>query len=149
MDREAIVSEVGSAMDSEESNEAAILAAMQVLHRRLNCHWAGVYLLRNGELHLGPFVGPPTEHTRIAIGQGVCGTAVAEDANQIVRDVRERSNYLACNLETRSEIVVLVRDEAGSVIGQIDLDGTEVGQFDERHEALLEEIAPLLALRWP
>ena len=120
---------------------------MQHLHDCLpHYHWVGIYWLEGDTLVLGPYVGPPTEHVRIPVGRGVCGTAVAENANQIVRDVRERENYLACNLETRSEIVVLIRHpDTGAIIGQIDVDGTEVGAFDESDEAFLEAIAGLIA----
>ncbi len=109
-------------------------------------HWVGIYWLKGNELILGPYVGPPTEHVCIPVGRGVCGTAVAENVNQIVYDVRERSNYLACNLETRSEIVVLIREpNTGKILGQIDVDGTEVGAFDESDEAFLEVIADRIA----
>jgi L-methionine (R)-S-oxide reductase len=107
-------------------------------------HWVGIYWLRDGTLVLGPYIGAATEHSRIAIGQGVCGTAVAEGKNQIVADVRELSNYLACSLETRSEIVVLIR-KAGQIIGQIDADGNEPGAFDASDEALLVAVAERLA----
>ncbi|GIV07092.1 MAG: hypothetical protein KatS3mg017_0294 [Fimbriimonadales bacterium] len=120
---------------------------MQLLHDRLpHFHWVGVYWLRGNELVLGPYVGPPTEHVRIPVGRGVCGTAVAENMNQIIDDVRELDNYLACNLETRSEIVVLIRHpHNGKILGQIDADGTEVGAFDESDEALLEVIGERIA----
>ncbi|MFN7016388.1 MAG: GAF domain-containing protein [Fimbriimonadales bacterium] len=120
---------------------------MQHLHDRLpHFHWVGIYWLRGNELVLGPYVGPPTEHTVIPVGRGVCGTAVAENMNQIIDDVRLLSNYLACNLETRSEIVVLIRrPDSGRIIGQIDVDGTEVGAFDESDEAMLEVIAERIA----
>jgi L-methionine (R)-S-oxide reductase len=108
--------------------------------------WVGVYWLRGSELVLGPYVGLPTEHVRIPVGRGVCGTAVAENMNQIIEDVRELENYLACNLETRSEIVVLIRHpDTGKILGQIDVDGTEVGAFDESDEALLEVIGERIA----
>ena len=95
---------------------------------------------------MGPYVGPTTEHVFIRIGQGVCGTAVAENRNQIVDDVRSRSNYLACNLETRSEIVVLVRRESnGDILGQIDIDATTTSAFDTSFEQFLNEIAKLIA----
>jgi len=97
---------------------------------------------------LGPYVGAATEHTVIPVGQGVCGTAVATDTNQVVIDVRLRDNYLACSLETRSEIVVLIRDpQNGQILGQIDADGHAVGAFDASDEALLEAIAERLAPR--
>jgi L-methionine (R)-S-oxide reductase len=120
---------------------------MQHLHDRLpHFHWVGIYWLKGNELVLGPYVGPPTEHVRIPVGRGVCGAAVAENMNQIIEDVRELDNYLACSLETRSEIVVLIRHpDTGKILGQIDVDGTEVGAFDESDEALLEVIGERIA----
>ena len=109
--------------------------------------WVGVYWLKGEELVLGPFVGAPTDHDRIPVGRGVCGTAVSEGRNQVVKDVRKLSNYLACSLETRSEIVVLIRDGKGEILGQIDVDGRREGAFDETDEALLEEAARRIAGR--
>jgi GAF domain-containing protein len=90
--------------------------------------WVGIYWLRGEELELGPYVGPPTEHTRIPVGRGVCGTAIAEDRDQVVDDVRTRENYLACSATVRSEIVVLIRSH-GKVVGQVDMDSEHVGAF--------------------
>ena len=109
--------------------------------------WVGVYWLRGDRLELGPFVGAPTEHTVIPVGRGVCGTAVAEGRNQLVADVRQLDNYLACSLETRSEIVVLIRNSEGVIVGQIDADGHEVGAFDHSDEKLLTKVAELIANR--
>ncbi len=82
------------------------------------------------------------------MGRGVCGTAVAENANQVIADVTTLDNYLACSLTTKSEIVVLIRDSAGQILGQIDIDGHVVGAFDETDEAFLERVAEVLAARW-
>jgi L-methionine (R)-S-oxide reductase len=108
--------------------------------------WVGVYLLAGDVLVLGPFVGPPTEHTRIPVGVGVCGTAVARNANVVVDDVRRLDNYLACSVGTRSEIVVLIRD-GGDVVGQFDVDSDDVGAFGPADEALLEDLAALAGPR--
>jgi L-methionine (R)-S-oxide reductase len=108
--------------------------------------WVGIYWLQGDVLILGPFVGAATDHTRIRVGQGVCGTAVAEGKNQVIDDVRDLSNYLACSLETRSEIVVLLR-HSGEIVGQIDADGHEVGAFDASDEALLSSVAERLMAR--
>ena len=108
--------------------------------------WVGVYLLVGDRLVLGPFVGPPTEHTRIPIGVGVCGTAVARDTNVVVDDVRRLDNYLACSAGTRSEIVVLIRD-AGAVVGQFDVDSDDVAAFGPDDEALLDHLAALAGPR--
>jgi GAF domain-containing protein len=122
----------------------AASAAMRMLAERFpHYRWVGIYWLRGDELILGPYVGAATEHDRIPVGQGVCGTAVAEERNQIVADVRQRPNYLACSVETRSEIVVLLR-QGDRIIGQIDADGHEVGAFDETDESLLKAIGTRL-----
>ncbi len=142
-----VLGEAEAILQGDAPLETRLQQLMQHLHDRLlHYHWVGIYWLEGDTLVLGPYVGPPTEHGRIPVGRGVCGTAVAENANQIVYDVRERANYLACNLETRSEIVVLIRDpRTGAIVGQIDVDGTEVGAFDESDEAFLEAIAQLIA----
>ncbi|WP_273841685.1 GAF domain-containing protein [Rubrobacter calidifluminis] len=108
-------------------------------------HWTGIYLLKGDELVLGP-CSAPASHERIAVGEGVCGTAVAEGENQLVGDVREVENYLACSLSTRSEIVVLIR-HAGRIVGQFDVDSDEVGAFGEEDETLLEDAARIVAPR--
>jgi L-methionine (R)-S-oxide reductase len=120
---------------------------MDFLHAsRRDYHWVGIYKLEGDTLVLGPYNGPHTDHDRIPVGRGVCGTAVQENANQIVGDVRSLTNYLACNLETRSEIVVLIRDpKSQRILGQIDVDGTRVNQFDKAEEAFLTEVASLIA----
>lgn len=129
------------------NSREGVKQTMVYLHdHRNDYHWVGVYVLRGDTLHLGPYVGPVTDHERIPVGRGVCGTAVAENKNQVIADVRELDNYLACNLETRSEIVVLVRDPANqSILGQIDVDGTKVDAFGHGEEAFLERVAKLLA----
>lgn len=122
--------------------------AMELLAEEPGFDWVGVYALRNNELHLDQFVGAPTEHTRIAIGKGVCGAAVADARNIIVDDVREHDNYLACSLDTRSEIVVLIKNADAKILGQIDVDSHGVARFGEADEAALSQIAEFLADRW-
>lgn len=112
---------------------------------RSDFHWVGVYVLKGNELHVGPYTGPVTDHVRIPVGRGVCGTAVAENKNQVVDDVSALGNYLACNLETKSEIVVLVRDQKGTVVGQIDIDSTKLGAFNRDDERFLEQVAAVIA----
>jgi GAF domain-containing protein len=109
--------------------------------------WSGIYRLDGDLLRLDAFVGAATDHTEIPVGRGVCGTAVAENQNQVIADVRELSNYLACSLETRAEIVVLIRRD-GTILGQIDIDSHTTNRFSPADEAGLEEIASVLAERW-
>ncbi len=123
------------------------LMTMRLLSKLPGYDWCGVYRLEGDDLLLDEFVGAPTDHTRIPVGSGVCGTAVAANANQVVDDVRSLTNYLSCSAQTRSEIVVLVRGGEG-ILGQIDIDGHEVGAFDRSDEELLESLAAILAGRW-
>lgn len=106
--------------------------------------WVGIYWLRGPMLVLGPYVGPETEHTRIPIGTGVCGQAVADDADRVVDDVRDEENYLACAAGVRSEMVVLLRAR-GEIIGQIDLDADSVGAFDGDDYCVVRAVADALA----
>ncbi len=133
----------------DASDEDVLEEVVKILHEAHPLwDWSGIYLMVGGALAIGPFAGSDTEpeHSRIEVGDGVCGTAVAEDKNQIVEDVRELDNYLACSLQTRSELVVLIRDE-GEIVGQFDIDSDTVGAFTKEDEALVEEVASLIAPR--
>ena len=93
---------------------------------------------------LGPWTGPePTEHTRIPIGTGVCGAAAESGRTEIVGDVSADPRYLACFASTKSEIVVPIFD-GGEVIGEIDIDGSDLDAFDTTDARFLEEIAAFL-----
>ena len=111
--------------------------------------WVGIYLLDGAdrrELVLHNYVGRPTDHTRIQVGSGVCGTAVAEGRNINVPDVDAIDNYLACSVETKSELVVLIRDpRTGEIFGQIDLDSDRRDAFGDRDELELQVVADWLA----
>lgn len=107
--------------------------------------WVGVYLLEDDTLVLHNYLGKATDHTRIPVGQGVCGTAVAEDRDMNVEDVHAIENYLACSLETVSEIVVLIREPGtGTILGQLDLDSDRRAAFGERDERELRQVADWL-----
>ena len=121
--------------------------AMEQLSYLPGYDWSGIYRLEGETLVLDAYVGAETDHTHIPVGRGVCGTAVAENRNQVIEDVRNLENYLACSTQTRSEIVVLIRD-GDNVLGQIDIDGHEVGRFTVEDEQMLEALATLLAQKW-
>ena len=106
--------------------------------------WVGIYLLDGDALELHNYLGKHTDHTRIAVGQGVCGTAVAEDRDLNIPDVHAIENYLACSLDTVSELVVLIRRPDGSIAGQLDLDSDRRAAFGERDERELRKIADWL-----
>jgi len=141
------LNEMNELVSSLDHGSDLVDQVMKYLHAKSKSYfWVGVYVLVGNELRVGPYYGPKTDHKIIPVGKGVCGTAVAENKNQVVEDVQNLENYLACNLGTRSEIVVLVRDPDGSgkVVGQIDVDGTEVGLFSDL-EGFFDQIAILIA----
>ena len=121
------------------ANSAALL-----YHSLPGLNWAGFYLLKQGELVVGPFQGKPA-CVRIALGKGVCGTAAAERKTQLVRDVHEFPGHIACDAASNSEIVVpMIRN--GELLGVLDLDSPSVARFDQDDRVGLEKfVATLLA----
>ncbi len=105
-------------------------------------NWAGFYLMKDGRLLLGPFQGK-TACTVIEVGKGVCGTAVAEDRTQLVKDVHEFPGHIACDSASNSEIVVPIHD-GGAVFGVLDIDSPEFGRFTEKDREGLEAFVNIL-----
>jgi putative methionine-R-sulfoxide reductase with GAF domain len=106
--------------------------------------WVGVYLVEDETLVLGPYRGKPTEHDRIPMGQGVCGSVAATGAPEMVPDVRKRPGHIACDIATRSEAVVpIARD--GRVLGVLDVDSNNLDAFGEPELALIQQAAREIA----
>jgi GAF domain-containing protein len=147
--RQKLKAEVEALAASDAPDEEVLDEVVRLVHESHPLwDWSGIYLLVDGTLVVGPFAGSdePPEHSRIEVGDGVCGTAVAEDENQLVEDVRELDNYLACSLSTRSELVVLIRED-GRIVGQFDIDSDERAAFTREDVSLLEELADLISPR--
>jgi GAF domain-containing protein len=109
-------------------------------------NWTGFYMLDPEDkemLVLGPFRGAATEHVRIPVSEGICGAAVAQNATVIVDDVHADPRYLACSLETKSEIVVPIHVH-GAVVGEIDIDSHDAAAFSERDREFLEKCAAIV-----
>ena len=104
-----------------------------------------LYMLHGDELILEAHAGRETDHTRIPVGKGVCGTSVATGQDQNVPDVRAVENYIACNTWTRSELVVLIR-RGERILGQIDVDSDEPDPFTPEEEAEVRRVADALAV---
>jgi len=104
-----------------------------------------LYMLHGDELVLEAFSGRGTEHGRIPVGRGICGTAVAERRDLNIGDVTQVANYLACNLETRSELVVLIR-RGPEILGQIDVDSDVAAPFAPEEEEAVRQVADALAV---
>jgi len=144
-----------SLFDSLYKKISAIINGVTTVDEKLQsiCHllkarmthydWVGFYLVdpdRPKELILGPFAGAPTEHVRIPFGQGICGQAAERAETFLIQDVRQETNYLACNLEVKSEIVVPIFKN-GRVIGELDIDSHQLAAFTPADQAFLEKVA--------
>ena len=119
------------------SNISAIIAAYMD-----DINWAGFYLMVDGELVLGPFQGKPACN-RIEIGKGVCGTAVATGQPQVIINVLELENHIACDSASRSELVIPIYKE-GTIFGVLDIDSPSFGRFGDLEKASMVELVRLL-----
>lgn len=132
--------------EGAELDELLRVAVAEIEEAEERYDWVGIYLLEGDVLVLDNYIGRPTDHDRIAVGEGVCGTAVAEGRDVNVADVQAIDNYLACSLETRSELVVLIRSERDDTIyGQLDLDSDRPAAFGPEDEEQLRIVARWLA----
>src|SRR4051812_8388499 len=136
-DYSAVLERVTTAIREAANGRRATAAAVGVLKREVPDYtWVGIYLLDGNELVLGPFVGKPSPHTRIPLGRGICGAAATEKTTIIVDDVNADPRYLACSLETKSEIVVPIM-AGDEVLGEIDIDGDRPATFTVDDQTLL------------
>ena len=142
---DSVFDKVRAAIEAAADPEAAMERAVDTLKQSLPDYaWVGIYLLDGNELVLGPYRGKPSPHTRIPLGRGICGAAAAEKTTIIVDDVNADPRYLACSVDTRSEIVVPIM-RGTDVVGEIDVDSDRAAAFGVRDRALLEQVAELLA----
>ncbi len=144
---EGVLASLTAALRAESDPRSAMERAVAILHLELPSYtWVGIYLLEGDELVLGPFLGKPSPHTRIPLGSGICGAAATKRATIIVDDVNADPRYLACSIETKSEIVVPIMD-GGRVLGEIDIDSDRPAAFGAVDRTLIEAVAALLAPR--
>ena len=141
----SVLSDVRTAIAAEPAPGAAMRRTVETLAQSVPHYtWTGIYLLYGNELVLGPYVGRPSPHERIPLGRGICGAAASEKTTIVVDDVNSDPRYLACSLETRSEIVVPIMKD-GEVLGEIDIDSDKPAAFTSDDQELLEAVAALLA----
>jgi len=146
LDSDRIVAALRGAFAREEGREGLLRIAAEKI-RAAGAPYTSVYLymLHGSELVLEAYAGRNTDHTRIPVGVGVCGTAVASGKDQNVPDVRAVENYLACNSWTRSELVVLIR-RGSLILGQIDIDSDVPDPFTPEEEVAVKQVADALAI---
>ena len=144
---EEVRKEVSNLAQALPTAQALMQAMVKLLHdRMLKYNWVGFYMLEPGAqppmLVLGAFEGAMTPHTRIPLNQGICGAAAASGQTVVVDDVSKDPRYLACSLETRSEIVVPVFAH-GKVVGELDIDSHFPAAFTLEHQGLVQHCAAL------
>lgn len=145
---EEIRAEVSALEQSTPTAQELMRAMVKLLHERmLKYNWVGFYLLEPGAqppmLVLGAFEGAMTPHTRIPLNQGICGAAASTGQTVVVDDVSKDPRYLACSLETKSEIVVPVFAH-GKVVGELDIDSHFPAAFTPEHQDLVQHCAMLV-----
>ena len=143
----ALYAEIAAQVQALTAGERDLIANLAntvslIYHSLPDLNWAGFYLLKDGELVVGPFQGKPA-CVRIAMGKGVCGTAAARRSPVIVANVHEFDGHIACDSASNSEIVLPIL-RGGELIGVLDLDSPKFGRFDAQDQAGLEKIVATL-----
>jgi L-methionine (R)-S-oxide reductase len=147
-----IKSELDNLASGAQSAQDLMAQIVKLLHdRMLKYNWVGFYMLQRAPasqpmLVLGAFEGAMTPHTRIPLNQGICGAAASSGKTVVVDDVSKDSRYLACSLETKSEIVVPIFVK-GKVAGELDIDSHFLAAFAEEDRELVEYCADLVGKR--
>jgi len=139
-----LVQQLRSLIATEPDRIANLANASALLFSLLpDLNWAGFYLLKDGELVVGPFQGKPA-CVRIAVGKGVCGTAALRRTTVVVPDVHEFPGHIACDTDSNSEIVVPIISTAGELLGVLDLDSPLKARFDAADKQGLERFVATL-----
>jgi GAF domain-containing protein len=139
----ALYDSMKALIDSERDWIANMANVSSLLYHHLeNVNWVGFYLMRDGELVLGPFQGKPA-CIRIEVGSGVCGSAVEDQKTYVVDDVHEFNGHIACDSDSNSEIVVPIFNE-DKIIGVLDIDSPVNKNFDEIDKKYLEKMVKYL-----
>ena len=133
--------------NTKKTVDERLLSVCELLETNIDYYnWVGFYF-RNGnteELHLGPYVGEPTDHTVIPFGKGICGQVAVSNENFVVPDVTAQDNYIACSMTVKAEIVIPIFID-GKNIGQIDIDSNTPNPFTEADERFLEFVCSQIA----
>jgi GAF domain-containing protein len=139
---ESLIPQIEALLYGESDVVANMANTCAALKEQFNWFWVGFYLVKDGELVLGPFQGP-VACTRISKGKGVCGASWAQEKTLIVPDVEAFPGHIACSSLSRSEIV-LPLFRGSEVVGVLDVDSEHLDQFDETDARYLEQIVKLI-----
>ena len=138
----ALMPQIDALIGKETDLIANLANTAAALHQAFGFFWVGFYLVKNDELVLGPFQGP-IACTRIKRGRGVCGAAWESARSIVVPDVEKFPGHIACNSESKSEIVIPLMTD-NMVIGVLDIDSDKLNDFDETDKVYLEKICRVI-----
>ena len=141
---EALIPQIAALVEGENDFVANLANIAAALKEQFQWLWVGFYIVKENELVVGPFQGPPA-CTRIKKGRGVCGTCWAENRTIIVPDVEKFPGHIACSSLSRSEIVIPLRKD-NEFVGLLDVDSAQLSAFDNTDQQCLEQIVTLIAI---
>lgn len=142
-----LIEKVKLAISDKYSEEDILRSAIELIDAYSDGYnWTGFYMLKNGILEVGPYVGPETPHTKIELNSGICGAAASQKKSVLVDDVNADPRFLACSITTKSEIVVPLMD-GDNCLGEIDIDSNQQAFFTEDDRLMLEKIAEIVVKR--
>ena len=139
----ALIPQITALLENEADWVANLANISAAIKQTFSFLWVGFYRVKGNELILGPFQGP-LACTRITKSSGVCGTAWAQKTTLIVPNVNEFPGHIACSSESKSEIVVPIKNSSGDVVFILDIDSDRLNCFDKVDQKYLEEIAALI-----
>ena len=143
-----LLEEINKLVRAENTRDRFLLEVARAINRfypRYN--WVGFYFLEeDGKLHVGPYIGKPTPHTVIELDRGICGAAVTQGKMVVVDDVNADQRYLACSLETKSEIVIPIRC-GQEIIGELDIDSSQPAAFSNEDSRRLNLVVNIVEER--
>jgi L-methionine (R)-S-oxide reductase len=143
-ERKQLIKNIKKAVADKKTEAEVLRAAVELIDGFSDGYnWTGIYMMHDGVLEVGPFIGPPTPHTRIELNKGICGAAASQKQTVIVDDVNADPRFLACSATTRSEIVVPLMD-GDTCLGEIDIDSNQPSFFTAEDKEVLEAIAVVL-----
>jgi GAF domain-containing protein len=140
---ESLLPQIKALIEGEPDRIANLANIVGAVKQGMGFFWVGVYFAKGDELVLGPFQGP-VACTRLVKGKGVCGYSFLIKQTVIVKDVDAFPGHVSCSALSRSEIVVPVIDNFGEVMMVLDVDSTELADFDETDQIYLEQLAVIM-----
>jgi GAF domain-containing protein len=145
---EKILSDAKDIVQGSRDRDVKLHLICKLLHLSVDYYdWVGFYLVdpqKERQLVLGPYVGEPTDHTRIAFGQGICGQAAEREETFVIQDVSREDNYLSCSIAVKSEIVLPVFKN-GNIVGELDIDSHRLAPFTDEDKKYLEKICEVIS----